>query len=161
MKILNYIMSLPVRVLITVFFVLFIVLVGLIWGVRMAFKPDEPSPTTTVTPNAPLVASPTAVTPVLPAAISPTPPATVPPPATSTPMSQVVPTSVPVGQAEETVQSGEGLYMVCRRHCSGRWPPDDDALATYAQDVAELNGLSWPSPALSPGQSLRMPACPP
>jgi hypothetical protein len=159
MKTLSYILTLPARVLIAIVFVLFIVAVGLIWGVRMAFNtPDQPSPTTTVEAATPLAVPPTPTRQVLPT-ISPTPPPSAPP-ATPTPMSQAVPTPVPAGLAEEIVQSGEGLYMVCRRHCPGRWPPDDDALATYAEKVAELNSLSWPDPALSPGQRLRMPACP-
>jgi hypothetical protein len=65
-----------------------------------------------------------------------------------------------IAEENEVVQSGDGLFQVCRRHCPERWPPDDDELATYAQQVAELNGLSWPDPALSPGQILKMPPCP-
>jgi hypothetical protein len=61
---------------------------------------------------------------------------------------------------EEVVQSGDGLFQVCRRHCSERWPPDDDALPVYAQQVAEMNALDWPDPALSPDQVLKMPPCP-
>jgi hypothetical protein len=88
----------------------------------------------------------------------------------ASPESESEPTVAPTGASEveptliaedsEVVQSGDGLFQVCRRHCSERWPPDDDALTTYAQQVAELNGLSWPDPALSLEQVLKMPPCP-
>ncbi|MCP4544025.1 MAG: hypothetical protein GY832_43485 [Chloroflexi bacterium] len=160
MKLVSYILTLPVRVLIATIFVIVIVAIGLIWGVRMVSNnPDEPSPATTVEAGTPQVLPASPTTQILPA-VSPTPLPNVPP-ATPTPMSQIVPTPIPAGLTEEIVQSGEGLYMICRRHCLGRWPPDDDALTTYAQGVAELNGLSWPDAALSPGQSLRMQPCPP
>ena len=159
MKIISYILTLPVRVLITIIFVIVIVALGIGWGVRMAFNnPDAQSPATTVEAATPLVAPPVSAT-QAPLAVSPTSPP-IAPPLTPTLVQVSVPTQPPAGLTEEIVQSGEGLYMICRRHCPGRWPPDDDALATYAQEVAELNNLSWPNPALSPGQSLRMPSCP-
>ena len=77
------------------------------------------------------------------------------------PTSTLMPTPTPLSvERWETVQQDEGLYMVCRRHCPGRWPPDDDDLIEYAQEVARLNGLSWPDPPLDRGQRLRMPPCP-
>jgi hypothetical protein len=62
----------------------------------------------------------------------------------------------------EMVQFGEGVYAVCRRHCAGQWqegtaPPD---MVAYAREVARLNGLGWPDPALIVGQQLQMPPCP-
>jgi hypothetical protein len=72
--------------------------------------------------------------------------------------------TVPVVAGEwETVQSGETLYQVCRRHCPHRWPGTtsfDADLRAYAEQVARLNGLAWPNPIISPGQRLQMPACP-
>ncbi len=157
MKVISYILSLPIRLLITIIFILVIVAVGIVWGVgRTLNSPDGQSPV-------PLTAPPAAGTQVvatlantlLPPAGAPTPtPALLPSP-TPAPLA-----TQPAAEGEwESVQSGEGLYMVCRRHCSARWPPDDDALASYAQAVAELNGLAWP-PALSLGQRVRMPPCP-
>jgi hypothetical protein len=156
MKALSYILSLPARVLITIAFILVIVSLGIGWGVRRASNsPDEQSPTTTVEAIATTVPAYATPAPLAPPTATPIAAA-----ATSTPapIPQPSPTTAVAGEWA-TVQSGEGLFMVCRRHCQGRWPPDDDALATYAEAVAELNGLPWP-PDLSPGQRLRMPSCP-
>ncbi|HDQ72676.1 MAG TPA: LysM domain-containing protein [Chloroflexi bacterium] len=79
-------------------------------------------------------------------------------PATTPTKPTLSPTSIP--QNEITIQSGEGLYQICRRHCAGRWPPDDAALTAYAEEVARLNQLPWPNPLLYPGQRLEMPPCP-
>lgn len=74
-----------------------------------------------------------------------------------------MPTFTPApAPALEFVQPKEGLYQVCRRYCPGRWttyavPPD---LEEYAREVARINSLDWPDPALSPGQRIRMPPCP-
>jgi hypothetical protein len=73
------------------------------------------------------------------------------------------PTAPSGGEAWETVQPGESLYQVCRRHCPHKWPSStsfDAALKAYAEQVARLNGLGWPNPVISPGQRLEMPACP-
>jgi len=165
MKVISYILSLPIRVLITLIFILVIVALGIGWGVRRAFdSPDEQSPATMLESTAP----PAAATQGSSTQVVATLANTLLPPAdalTSTPALLPSPTPVPLATLPatagewESVQSGEGLYMVCRRHCPARWPPDDDALATFAQTVAELNGLAWP-PALSVGQRLRMPPCP-
>lgn len=97
----------------------------------------------------------------LPTALSPVPPAAAPTsvPPTSTPAPALAPTPAPATEWE-FVQPGEGLYQVCRRHCPGRWPPDDQDLEEYAQAVARLNNLSWPDPPLDQGQKLQMPSCP-
>ncbi len=169
MKIFSYILSLPIRVLITGIFILAIVAIGLVWGVGRALNsPDEQSPATTVEPTAPLTAPPAAATtqgtsPQGVATLASTPLS----PAGALTSAPLLPSPTPAPLATlpatagewESVQSGEGLYMVCRRHCPARWPPDDDALATYAEAVAELNGLAWP-PDLSVGQRVRMPPCP-
>jgi hypothetical protein len=73
------------------------------------------------------------------------------------------PTAPTTGEAWETVQPGESLYQVCRRHCPHKWPSStsfDSALKAYAEQVARLNGLGWPNPVISSGQRLEMPACP-
>jgi len=170
MKIFSYILSLPIRVLLTLAFVIVIVAVGLVWGVgRVSNNPDGQSPATTAESTAPLTAPPAAATQTLVIQVVATPINTLLPPAdaptSATPAQLPSPTLIPPATLPatagewENVQSGEGLYMVCRRHCTGRWPPDDDALATYAEAVSELNGLAWP-PDLSVGQRLQMPPCP-
>lgn len=73
------------------------------------------------------------------------------------------PTAPAGGKTWETVQPGDSLYQVCRRHCPHKWPSSasfDAALKAYAEQVARLNGLGWPDPVLSSGQRLEMPACP-
>jgi hypothetical protein len=84
------------------------------------------------------------------------------PDATSVPTVEPVPTAPVTGEGTKTVQAGETLYQVCRRHCPHKWPSGafDAELKAYAQQVAELNGLGWPDPIISPGQTLQMPACP-
>jgi hypothetical protein len=149
-----------------------IILLGLVaWGIgwgaralldRPAAQPPTPTMTARVepTPFPTATATATAQVPITP---SPIPPTNTPP-STFTPVP--APTTAPTGpvdegaEAWEVVQPGDGLYMVCRRHCSTRWPPDDADLEEYAREVAQLNGLLWPNPALSPGQELRMPRCP-
>lgn len=126
---------------------------GIGWTAHGLFARQATPTPTAKWPQAVPSAVPTDTTP-LPAATPPAQPAT--PPATTSP-----PTPAPATDEWETVQSGEGLYQVCRRHCSARWPPDDDALTAYAGDVARLNGLAWPNPSLSAGQRLQMPTCPP
>jgi hypothetical protein len=91
----------------------------------------------------------------------PSPTAPLPPTYTPAPSPTLPSTPAPVEQEEwATVQAGEGLYMVCRRHCPARWPPDDADLEEYARSVGALNDLTWPDPALTPGDLLRMPPCP-
>jgi hypothetical protein len=145
-----------------------ILLLGLVgWGIgwlapRVLAPRETPTPTATRT-----VAPVPTLAPTAPEAteVPPTPVGDDSPTAAS-PDSAAEPTAAPVteptliAEENEVVQSGDGLFQVCRRHCPERWPPDDDELATYAQQVAELNGLSWPDPALSPEQVLRMPPCP-
>ncbi len=156
MKTLAYILSLPARVLLSIVFILVIVSLGIGWAVRRASNsPDEQTPATTVEAITPPPTSPVNATPV--PLVQPTA-APIVAPATSTPAPPPPPTAVTAGEWA-TVQSGEGLLVVCRRHCLGRWPSDDDALATYARAVTELNGLSSPD-LLLPGQRLRMPPCP-
>lgn len=144
---------------------------GIGWLVPRVLAPGE-TPTSTPTQMARPTATPTMAP--APTLASTTPEATgVPPTIASTesaadPATQpsaeptVVPEVEPTPGAEESevVQSGDGLFQVCRRHCPERWPPDDDDLTVYAQQVAELNGLSWPDPALSLDQVLKMPPCP-
>ncbi len=147
----KFLFKLPMRLLIGGFLLLIIVAWGIGWGARALLNPStEQSPTTTVKPSATIM--------VLPASTAQVLPVQSPVPSTST--SAPSPTPVPANLGEEIVQPGDGLYVVCRRHCPARWPPDDADLEAYAREVAELNGLSWPNPALSAGQSLRMPPCP-
>jgi hypothetical protein len=151
-----------------------IVLLGAVgWGIgwlapRVLAPRETPTPTPTrmARPKATSEVAPEpTVAPAAPEAtdISPTPTGDIPP---ASPEGPVTPTDAPVieptliAEENEVVQSGDGLFQVCRRHCPERWPPDDDVLPVYAQQVAELNGLSWPDPALSPGQILEMPPCP-
>jgi hypothetical protein len=152
-----------------------LVLLGVVgWGIgwlvpRMLAPRETPTPTRmarqTATPTMAIV--PTDVPPT-PAgddssAGEPTPLVASPESATEPPSEPtVVPVVEPtlIAEENEVVQSGDGLFQVCRRHCPERWPPDDDELTTYAQQVTELNGMSWPDPALSPGQILKMPPCP-
>jgi hypothetical protein len=84
------------------------------------------------------------------------------PSATAIPTVAPVPTAPSSGAGSETVQAGETLYQVCRRHCPHKWPSGafDAELKSYAQQVAELNGLGWPDPIITPGQTMQMPACP-
>jgi hypothetical protein len=137
------------------------------WLVPGLFAPREmPTPTPLVRPVATRTATPVP-TPV-PTDISPTPagddsttavgPGDTVEPTAATTVDVIGPTLI--AEENEVVQSGDGLFQVCRRHCSERWPPDDDALTVYAQQVAEMNGMDWPDPALSPGQILKMPPCP-
>jgi len=73
------------------------------------------------------------------------------------------PTAPAGGESWETVQPGESLYQVCRRHCPHKWPSStsfDAELKAYAEEVARLNGLGWPNPVLRSGQRLEMPPCP-
>lgn len=154
-----------------------ILLLGLVgWGIgwlapRVLAPRETPTPTQAARPTATrtMVPVPTAAPTVPETTDVPPTPASDDVPAAS-PESESEPTVAPTGASEveptliaedsEVVQSGDGLFQVCRRHCSERWPPDDDALTTYAQQVAELNGLSWPDPALSLEQVLKMPPCP-
>ncbi|MBN1261050.1 MAG: hypothetical protein JXB35_10255 [Anaerolineae bacterium] len=82
-------------------------------------------------------------------------------PATSTP----APTLAQPGN-EEVVLEGEGIYIVCRRHCPGLWRLDalPPSLERYARSVAEINQLVWNDvlggPILQPGDLLKMPPCP-
>ena len=102
--------------------------------------------------------SPTAQTPTAP----PSSPPAVTPTSASQPTSTPAPTLAPTLPVEEweSIQPGEGLLKVCRRHCPGRWPSDEAGLMEYAQEVARLNNLPWPNPQLNQGQRLRMPPCP-
>jgi hypothetical protein len=142
---------------------------GIGWAAHALFdRPAAPAPTVTMeTMETVETMEPTAlpVTTLTPTAQAPTIPSPATPagtPPTSTPAPSPTPSPAkPAGEEKwEIVQPGEGLYMVCRRHCPARWPPDDADLEEYAREVAWLNGLSWPEPALSPGQRIRMPSCP-
>ena len=122
---------------------------GLGWGAHHFIVPEAtPSPTLPVSIH---------LTPI--ATLSPTPstmPSSTP---TPRPTSTAMPTPAPTAEeAWETVEPGEGIYEVCRRHCPGRWSynelPD-----RYARRTAELNNLPW-EPQLNEGQKLRMPPCP-
>jgi hypothetical protein len=151
-----------------------IVLLGVVgWGLgwlapRVLAPPETPTPTQMVRPTATstIVPGPT-LTPTAPEAtgVPQTPagddaPTAVGPENTAEPTTASVIEPTLIAEENELVQSGDGLFQVCRRHCPERWPPDDAELTTYAQQVTELNGLSWPDPALSPGQVLEMPPCP-
>ena len=122
--------------------------------------PPTPRPTATYTPGPAATGVPT-VTPTEPGApddaLTPT---VVGPDGTVQPTSTLLPKPTLIAEENEVVQAGDGMLKVCRRHCPERWPPDDDELTTYAQQVTELNGMSWPDPALSPRQILKMPPCP-
>jgi hypothetical protein len=162
-----------------------IVLLGAVgWGIgwlapRVLAPRETPTPTQAAGPTSAPTSAPTTVSTAPQAtAAPPTPagdgapvddsltggtlPAATPEGAEPTSEPPLAPTTVPAPAAggSEVVQSGDGLFQVCRRHCPERWPPDDDALPVYAQQVAELNGLSWPDPALSLEQTLEMPPCP-
>lgn len=157
-----------------------ILLLGLVgWGLgwlapRVLAPRETPTPTQMARPTATSTTVPVpTLAPTVPEAtdIPQTPAAGDSPtgdgsPADASPEGTAEPTAVPVieptliAEENEVVQSGDGLFQVCRRHCPERWPPDDAELTTYAQQVTELNGLSWPDPALSPGQILKMPPCP-
>lgn len=144
-----------------------LVLLGVVgWGIGW-LAPRVLAPRETPTPTQ--MARPTAASTMVPVpTLAPTmlEATDVPPTPAASPQITTEPTAVPVieptliAEENEVVQSGDGLFQVCRRHCPERWPPDDDELTTYAQQVTELNGLSWPDPALSPGQILKMPPCP-
>ncbi|MBN1811955.1 MAG: hypothetical protein JXA14_08980 [Anaerolineae bacterium] len=155
-----------------------IVLLGAVgWGIgwlvpRVLAPRETPTPTQMARPTATrtMLPVPTLASTALEATdVPPTPagddvPTVASPDSASEPSAE--PTAAPVteptliAEESEVVRSGDGLFQVCRRHCPERWPPDDDELTTYAQQVAELNGLSWPDPALSPGQILKMLPCP-
>jgi hypothetical protein len=142
---------------------------GIGWLVPRVLVPHEtPTPTQMARPTATRTVAPVpTLAPTAPEAteVPPTPVGDDSPTAAS-PDSAAEPTAAPVteptliAEENEVVQSGDGLFQVCRRHCPERWPPDDDELTTYAQQVVELNGLSWPNPALSLEQVLKMPPCP-
>jgi hypothetical protein len=153
-----------------------ILLLGLVgWGIgwlaqRVLAPRETPTPTPTQmarpTATSTTVDVPTDVptvpeaTDVLPTPVGDGSPADASPEVTLEPTGAPVVEPTLIAEENEVVQSGDGLFQVCRRHCPERWPPDDDALTTYARQAAELNGLSWPDPALSPGQILKMPSCP-
>ncbi|MBN1922743.1 MAG: hypothetical protein JW892_15955 [Anaerolineae bacterium] len=73
---------------------------------------------------------------------------------TSTPKPAPTPTATP---EYETVLQGEGVLMVCRRHCPGITEPQAQ---TCAEEVKRLNGLWGDNPQLIVGKKLRMPPCP-
>jgi hypothetical protein len=149
-----------------------IVLMLLGWGIgftahRMLTGYRRPAPTETESPAATLTTLMPVVTPTAPppTGVSTEPPTEEPTPVwTSTPLPTEVPTPTEAVVGSTTVQAGEGLYQVCRRHCPGRWPeggvPPD--LGDYARQVAEENQLEWgqSGPTLSRGQELTMPPCP-
>jgi hypothetical protein len=151
-----------------------VVLLGLVgWGIgwlapRVLAPRETPTPTQAARPTATRTVAPVpTVAPTVPEATdAPPTPAGDETPTAAGPDGTVEPTDASeveptlIAEDTEVVQSGDGLFQVCRRHCPERWPPDDDELTTYAQQVAELNGLSWPNPALSLEQVLKMPPCP-
>jgi len=114
----------------------------------------------------PSVPTQTATLATFPPTMSPSPSSVSPPTTTMMPTTTPVPTLAPRSTGEwETVQAGEGLYQVCRRHCAGRWHAYDVApdLVAYAREIARLNGLLWiepNGPPLALEQKLRMPSCP-
>jgi hypothetical protein len=140
---------------------------GIGWtGHRMLAAYRRAEPTETVSVTAMLTDTPV-VEPTVPPPTEtpPDPPTEEPTPiSTSTPLptEAVSPTESAIEWT--TVQQGEGLYQVCRRHCPGRWAPGSTPadLVSYARQVAEENELDWGTngPSLSQGQELRMPACP-
>jgi hypothetical protein len=150
--------------------IIVLMLVG--WGIgwtghRMLSGYREPASTVTVPPTATLTTMMPAIQPTTPPSTEapPAPPTEEPTPrSTSTPLPTdiLVPTEATAGVT--SVQAGEGLYQVCRRHCPGRWSeggvPAD--LGEYAHQVAEENDLEWGNsgPSLRQGQELRMPPCP-
>lgn len=105
----------------------------------------------------------------LPPVLLPTSTVSVPAPE---PVQMQQPTSTPAptftlspAASRITVQEGDlGLYDVCRRYCSEKWPGRtvSPELDTYARQVAQLNGLAWGNrgPRITPEQELEMPACP-
>jgi hypothetical protein len=131
------------------------------WGTRALF--DNQNVTLPAGPGEPTISLPEAITPLTSVpTISPTL-AVGSPTNNSVPTSTPAPTLTPSPTEEwETVQAGDGLYQVCRRHCLDRWPNNDvpQDLEEYARQVAELNGLHWPNPDVYPDQGLRMPPCP-
>lgn len=145
-----------------------ILLGAMAWGIgrgarSLLERQAAPLPTQKASPTSPPKAKATPTHPPasrVPTAFLSTPPTSTLRP-TSTPAPTVTPTATP---AWETVQAGEGLYQVCRRHCPGRWPghsvPPD--LEEYAHYVAHTNGLRWGTrgPTLRGGERLRMPTCP-
>ncbi len=110
-------------------------------------------------PTVPPTATPTSTAPA-PTAVPSSPPTVTLRP-TSTPAPTLIPTPT---ESWMTVEFGEGLYKVCRRHCLGQWPGDDvpPSLEEYAREVARVNGLKWGlrGPKLKAGQTLRIPPCP-
>lgn len=153
-----------------------VILLGVVgWGIgwtahRVFDARGTSTPTRTVRPAATHTPEPVAtVVPTGVPAVAPTVPGSTDVPPTSTvaspdgtvqPAATLVPRPTLVEEENEVVQVGDGLLKVCRRHCPERWPPDDDALTSYAEEVAQMNGLPWPNPSLSPGQILKMPPCP-
>jgi hypothetical protein len=128
------------------------------WAARRLVGPNAaPTPTAMEIATATEQSAPTAI-PATAAPSTPSPVADDTPQATSTAM------PVPTKPTEklETVEAGEGLYQVCRRHCQGKWPQNDvpPDLERYARETAQTNNLTWPNPSLSTGQKLQMPPCP-
>ena len=123
---------------------------------KLLFPPTLPStgtPVPAMTQEQEVVEAPV-LSPVATATRTPRPTSTLMPSPTLTPTPAVI-----------TVQRGEGIYQVCRRHCPGLWPEDEvpESLDEYAHLVAQENGLRWGrrGPRLYEGQELRMPPCPP
>lgn len=87
-----------------------------------------------------------------------------PPLATSTPRPTSTPNPTPAGPVVVTVNPGEGLYQVCRRHCAGCWGDNElpASLMDYAEKVARENNIPWNfgNPLLRKSH-LTMPLCPP
>ena len=148
----------PNRILILV--VVLLVLGAAAWGVGwvahdLFIRRAAPAPPPTIPPTL------TVATSIAGPAPSPTIAATGTPRPTVTP----APTFAPTPTEEwETVRQSQGLYQVCRRHCSGKWAEDNvpPSLEEYARQVARTNGLQWgiSGPSLQNGQRLLMPPCP-
>ena len=110
-----------------------IILLGVVgwaigWLVPGLFTPREtPTPTPMVRPIATRTATP-APTPV-PTDAPPAPagddsPTVVSPEGTAEATTVTVIEPTLIAGENEAVQSGDGLFQVCRRHCPERWPPD-------------------------------------
>lgn len=139
-----------------------IVLGGVAWGMGWlahSLFDRQAAPPATATATVEPTATPTSTAPAPTATLSSPPTSTLRP--TSTPAPTLVPTPT---ESWMTVEFGEGVYQVCRRHCPGQWPGDDvpPSLEEYAREVTRVNGLRWRlrGPRLEAGQTLHMPPCP-
>lgn len=124
-------------------------LVGSAVALWLLLKPPEEASESV--PNV-LVPTPTATIYLRPPVM--TPPAGMTPGATTSAETPTAATSTPAAPSpiEHTVSEGDSLFSIAEQYL-----PVGEDLGTFAQRIAEANGLSASDPMLQPGQTLTIP----